>query len=340
MVAHTRLARRRRGYVSVSREMSQTKELLQLPEDVLRHVLGLLSLNSRLIVSAFAFRCTCRMAYQVWAPLPSSLLSWSRFRLLDYDDATSTLRLHVIYGQMTLWISHECFRGAFDELCRLHINYLPSISRFRCLCAAFRSRLAHLEELSLPNLSLDDMSLRYLKSFDILGARSLRVLALNGNRITPLGLDVLWSPVLKNLESLDLSDNFLGDSVLRWLARAKLQRLHILRLAQNSIGCLGMSYLSRECQQGSFASLRLLDVSQNHVRDVGACMLAVVLARADVLPKCSVLLLNDNPTTIVTTLELSRSLNEPKRFNFSVLGIGTNVYTRAQVMDLARPWNL
>ena len=128
----------------------------------------------------------------------------------------------------------------------------------------------NVKELNLETKSLEDLGVQILSSYKI---RNLQILDLESNSITwegavSLGRNLTW----KNLQILNLRGNNIGDKGIVELAKnTTWTKLHALYLYDNSIGSEGIELFSKNA---TWKNLQTLDLSYNSIGDKGVTDLA------------------------------------------------------------------
>uniref|UniRef100_A0A0G4FRN8 Uncharacterized protein n=1 Tax=Chromera velia CCMP2878 TaxID=1169474 RepID=A0A0G4FRN8_9ALVE len=164
--------------------------------------------------------------------------------------------------------------------------------------------------LKTLNLAKCDLNQATRGVFDLLPS-SLEHLDLNGNRLRCSSMEALGSVLssggLPHLLSLDLSDNPLGPSGLRAVARGLSSSpqslpLQSLKLARTKAKAEGVEALAEALKAKKTTSLQTLDLEGNDVRSEGVKHLASAV-NAEAVPHFRVLILKRNRLIYQTTGE-------------------------------------
>uniref|UniRef100_A0A0G4FUW1 Uncharacterized protein n=1 Tax=Chromera velia CCMP2878 TaxID=1169474 RepID=A0A0G4FUW1_9ALVE len=167
-----------------------------------------------------------------------------------------------------------------------------------------------LKTLNLSKCDLDDRVDVMFPLFPL----SVEHLDLSGNRFQAPTMKILSSVIthdlLSNILSLDLSDNPLGPSGVKTIAKAlssstKTLPLQSLKLARVKAKAEGMEALAKALKAKKTTSLQTLDLAENEMRPPGLKHLVSAI-NAEALPHLRLLILKKNALSLVTPGQLER----------------------------------
>ncbi|KAF0980624.1 hypothetical protein FDP41_013107 [Naegleria fowleri] len=154
----------------------------------------------------------------------------------------------------------------------LHLgqNNIESIG-LTALCDSNSSVLKNLTSLDLSYNSVGSESdIQCLSQCQIFS--NLKDLNLSGNRIHFNQVKfIASSPILKNLMSLDMSDNFVVPEGAQFISEGSFQNLQTLKLKRNNIQDEGVKYIS---ESDKMKYLTWLDLGDNGIENTGISYLA------------------------------------------------------------------